>query len=73
MRKRKKDTVSKDDVFEMEFINHSGAGRCVFSEKTLKEQGTAIFTWTIRSPEAEAIAMQTVDNITFEGYLAAHP
>ena len=39
----------------------------------LKEQGAAIFTWTIRSPEAEAIARQTVDNITFEGYLAAHP
>ena len=41
--------------------------------QTLKEQGAAIFTWTIRSPEAEAIARQTVDNITFEGYLAAHP
>ena len=35
----------------------------------LKDQGTAIFTWTIRSPEAEAVARQTVDNITFEGYL----
>ena len=41
--------------------------------QTLKERGAAIFTWTIRSPEAEAVARQTVDNITFEGYLAAHP
>ena len=45
-RKRKKDTVSKNnDVFETEFINDSGAGRCVFSEKALKEQGINPKTW----------------------------
>ena len=45
-RKRKKDTVSKhDDVFEIEFINDSGAGRCVFSEKALKGQGINPKTW----------------------------
>ena len=38
-RKRKKDTVSKDDVFEIEFIHDSGAGRCVFSEKRLRNGG----------------------------------
>lgn len=55
------------------FVSHFAlelASPCI---QTLKEQGVAIFTWTIRSPEAEAVARQTVDNITFEGYLAAHP
>ena len=45
-RTRKKDTVSEtDDVFEIEFINDSGAGRCLFSEKLLKEQGINPKTW----------------------------
>ena len=44
-RKRKKDTVSKDDVFEIEFINDSGAGRFVLSEKALREQGINPKTW----------------------------
>ena len=55
------------------FVSHFAlelASPCI---QMLKDQGTAIFTWTIRSPEAEAVARQTVDNITFEGYLAAHP
>ena len=38
-RKRKKETVSKNHLFEIAFINDSGAGRCVFSEKVLKDQG----------------------------------
>lgn len=39
----------------------------------LKSKGAAIFTWTIRSSEAESVARQVVDNVTFEGYLAQHP
>ena len=55
------------------FVSHFALELTAPCIQALKEQGTAIFTWTIRSPEAEAIARQTVDNITFEGYLAAHP
>ena len=37
-RKRKKIPVN-NEAFEIEFINDSGAGRCVFSEKALRDQG----------------------------------
>jgi glycerophosphoryl diester phosphodiesterase len=36
----------------------------------LRSQGAAILTWTIRSPEEEALARRIADNITFEGYAA---
>ncbi|MBE0455108.1 glycerophosphodiester phosphodiesterase family protein [Roseovarius autotrophicus] len=39
----------------------------------LRAKGAAILCWTVRSPEVEARARQVVDNITFEGYLAALP
>jgi hypothetical protein len=48
------------------FVSHFALELAAPCIQTLKEQGTVIFTWTIRSPEAEAIARQTVDNITFE-------
>jgi len=51
------------------FVSHFALELAAPCIQTLKEQGTVIFTWTIRSPEAEAIARQTVDNITFESYL----
>ncbi|MEO1107135.1 MAG: glycerophosphodiester phosphodiesterase family protein [Pseudomonadota bacterium] len=39
----------------------------------LKAQGVPILCWTVRSPEQEAQARTVADNVTFEGYLAAHP
>lgn len=39
----------------------------------LKAQGVPILCWTVRSPEQEAQARAVADNVTFEGYLAAHP
>ena len=45
LQKRKKDTASKNDVFEIEFINDSGAERCVFSEKALKDEGIDPKMW----------------------------
>ena len=39
----------------------------------LKAQGVPILCWTVRSPEQEAEARKIADNVTFEGYLAAHP
>ena len=55
------------------FISHkaSDLGRLRVAE--LKSQGAAILCWTIRSPEAEAIARKIAHNITFEGYRAALP
>jgi hypothetical protein len=39
----------------------------------IKAAGHPILTWTIRSPEAETVARQFADNITFEGYLPSFP
>ena len=65
--------IADFDPTRYSFVSHFALELAAPCIQTLKEQGAAIFTWTIRSPEAEAIARQTVDNITFEGYLAAHP
>ena len=65
--------IADFDPTRYSFVSHFALELAAPCIQTLKEQGVAIFTWTIRSPEAEAIARQTVDNITFEGYLAAHP
>lgn len=55
------------------FISHqrSDLGRARVAE--LKAEGAAILTWTVRSPEEEAIARQVADNITFEDYLPPLP
>ena len=65
--------ITDFDPKRYSFVSHFALELTLPCIQTLKEQGAAIFTWTIRSPEAEAVAKQTVDNITFEGYLAAHP
>ncbi|GHC55604.1 glycerophosphodiester phosphodiesterase family protein [Neogemmobacter tilapiae] len=39
----------------------------------LAQQGAEILCWTVKSPEAEAVARQTARNITFEGYAAPFP
>ena len=65
--------IADFDPTRYSFVSHFALELTAPYIQKLREQGTAIFTWTIRSPEAEAIARQTVDNITFEGYLAAHP
>ncbi|ERL97811.1 glycerophosphoryl diester phosphodiesterase [Rhodobacteraceae bacterium HIMB11] len=65
--------IADFDPTRYSFVSHFALELTAPCIQTLKEQGAAIFTWTIRSSEAEAIARQTVDNITFEGYLAAHP
>ena len=65
--------IADFDPTRYSFVSHFALELTAPCIQTLQEQGAAIFTWTIRSPEAEAVARQTVDNITFEGYLAAHP
>ena len=65
--------IADFDPTRYSFVSHFALELAAPCIQMLKEQGTAIFTWTIRSPEAEAAARQTVDNVTFEGYLAARP
>ena len=65
--------IADFDPTRYSFVSHFALELATPCIQMLKEKGTAIFTWTIRSPEAEAVARQTVDNITFEGFLAAHP
>lgn len=55
------------------FISHEAGDLSRPRLADLKAQGAAILCWTIRSPEAEAQARHTADNVTFEGYRAAFP
>ncbi|MEX0364600.1 MAG: glycerophosphodiester phosphodiesterase family protein [Ruegeria sp.] len=55
------------------FISHEAGDLDRPRVADLKAQGANILCWTIRSPEEEARARQVAQNVTFEGYLAAHP
>lgn len=55
------------------FISHQASDLARPRVAQLKAQGAVILCWTIRSPEAEAIARQVADNVTFEGYAAQLP
>jgi glycerophosphoryl diester phosphodiesterase len=66
-------TIPDYDATGSSFISHEAAdlGRDRVAE--LKAQGARVLCWTIRSPEAEAVARRVADNVTFEGYKAALP
>lgn len=55
------------------FISHEAADLPRARVAALKGAGADILCWTIKSPQAEAEARKIADNVTFEGYLAAHP
>lgn len=55
------------------FISHEATDLSRPRVAELAAKGAAILCWTIRSPEAEATARRIAQNITFEGYPAAHP
>lgn len=55
------------------FISHEVSDLNADRVAELKNKGAMIQCWTVRSPEQEAEARRVADNITFEGYLAAHP
>ena len=55
------------------FISHEAADLSRPRVAELKAQGVPILCWTIRSPGQEAEARKVANNVTFEGYLAAHP
>lgn len=52
----------------VDFISHQQRDLSSDRVRALKEDGVAVFCWTIRSPEDEARARKVADNITFEGY-----
>jgi glycerophosphoryl diester phosphodiesterase len=52
------------------FISHNVGFLDMARVAELKDQGAAVFCWTVRSDEMEKIARKVADNITFEGYLA---
>lgn len=55
------------------FISHEAADLSRPRVAELKAAGAAILCWTIRSPEAEALARKVAHNVTFEGYAAQRP
>jgi len=55
------------------FISHEAADLDSPRVAEIKAAGHPILTWTIRSPQAEAVARKVADNITFEGYLPSFP
>jgi glycerophosphoryl diester phosphodiesterase len=55
------------------FISHQASDLSRPRVAELKAQGARVLCWTIRSPEAEAIARQVAENVTFEGYLSPRP
>ncbi len=59
------------DAVGASFISHEAADLDRPRVADLKARGSAILTWTIRSPEAEAAARRIAENVTFEGYRAA--
>ncbi len=52
------------------FISHNWRDLARQRVKELKDQGTSVLCWTVRSAQEEAEARRVADNITFEGYLA---
>ena len=55
------------------FISHDARDLTRPRVSALKDQGNAVLTWTIRSPDEEAEARKIAQNITFEGYLPPIP
>ncbi|MEX0366111.1 MAG: glycerophosphodiester phosphodiesterase family protein [Ruegeria sp.] len=60
------------DRVQASFISHEWYDLNRPRVQELKARGVPILCWTIRSPEQEAEARKVADNVTFEGYLAAH-
>ncbi len=54
------------------FISHKASDLASPHVAEIKSQGAAILCWTVKSVAEEAQARQIADNITFEGYAAAH-
>jgi glycerophosphoryl diester phosphodiesterase len=65
--------ITDFDAVGASFISHEAADLDSPRVAEIKAAGHPILTWTIRSPQAEAVARKVADNITFEGYLPSFP
>ena len=64
-------TIPDADRLGLDFISHQQTDLSSPAVKALKEQGLAVFCWTIRDAQAEERARLVADNVTFEGYTPA--
>lgn len=55
------------------FVSHDRRDIANPALAALKARGVPVLSWTVRSPEEEALARAVADNITFEGYRPALP
>lgn len=55
------------------FLSHDRRDLANPAVAALKARGVPVLSWTVRSPEEEALARRVADNITFEGYRPALP
>ena len=58
------------DAVDASFVSHNVADLHNPRLADLRAQGANILCWTVTSAKQEAEARKTVDNVTFEGYLA---
>jgi glycerophosphoryl diester phosphodiesterase len=61
------------DATGSSFISHEAGDLVRPGVAALKAAGARVLCWTIRSPEAEAVARKVADNVTFESYLPQLP
>ena len=66
-------TIPDYDRVGASFISHEVADLDRPRVAELKRAGARVLCWTVKSPEAEAEARKVAENVTFEGYMAAHP
>lgn len=55
------------------FLSHDRRDPDNAAVAALRARGIPVLSWTVRSPEEEALARKAADNITFEGYRPALP
>lgn len=66
-------SISDFDSVHASFLSHNVVDLTRPRVLELAAQGASILCWTVTSARVERKARQIAQNITFEGYLAAHP
>ena len=65
--------IDEIDRIGASFISHEASDLSRPRVADLKAQGLDVLCWTVRSPDAEAVARRVAQNVTFEGYLSEIP
>jgi len=66
--RRRLSTIPDFEKSGASFVSHHNEDLDNAAVAELQSRGVPIITWTIRSPEEEALARRVAANITFEGY-----